>query len=124
MSDAHPPTGRDRIAEYHRAVDRGARSVGIRGGVRVWRVIKHVGQLLVISFAFWGGVTGQMPATVAFGGMLLALLGTESLETFLAAAGGDGLDVTIATDDTDTDEQQDTETDGGRAPAPDRGRES
>jgi len=85
-------------------------------------VIKHASQLLVITFAFWGGVTGSLAPSVAFGGMLLALLGTEGLESFLAAAGGDGVDVTITSSDGADQDDTEAETDGGRTFSTERDR--
>jgi len=112
MSDARPPIdGPNSIARYHTRLDRGARRVGL-GGVRVWRLVKQTSQLLVVSFAFWGGITGKLSPTMAFVGMLVAIIGTEGIESVLAEAGG--IDVTISSSNDETaDDSEDCETDGG-----------
>jgi len=74
--------------------------------MRVWRLTKHVSQLLVITFAFWGGVTGQLDTTVAFGGMLVTLVGAEFAETLLVGLGEGGVDVSISASDSDGGEDE------------------
>jgi len=53
----------------------------------VWRTIKAVSQLVIISFAFWGGVSGTINPTYAFAGMLVIYLGVERFEDMLANEG-------------------------------------
>ena len=106
-----PPRPRRTVADYHDRLDRGCRRTFL-GGIHVWRTIKRLSQLLVISFGFWMGVTGSVDPTLAFVGMLGAYLGTEGLENLLVAL-GTASDVTIQTG-TDEGEERDAETDGGR----------
>lgn len=79
----------------------------------MWLRIKHVSQLLVISFGFWGGVTGQLNPTLAFLGILAAYVGVEQLESLLVSIGENAAGVRI--EDGGTGDQEDEpRPDGGR----------
>ena len=102
------------IQEYNHAVDFGALAVlGVR--IRMWRLVKRVSQLLVIIFGFWSGVQGLIDPLYAFSGMILAYVGVEGFEMFLASIGKKGLSVSIESEDDEEDTTQTRwETDGGQ----------
>ncbi len=82
----------------------------------MWRLLKRVSQLLVIGFGFWAGVSGMIAPTVAFAGMIVAYLGVEGFESFLALVGSEGLSVQIEAQgegDEEEGEQTHFRTDGG-----------
>lgn len=89
----HSHTHGRTVPNHYDFVDAGCRHYGV-GGLTVWRLIKAVSQLLVISFAFWSAVTGTLSAQLAFAGMLLAYFGAEGVEAILAQAGKTSLRVT------------------------------
>ena len=76
----------------------------------MWLRVKHLSQLLVISFGFWGGVTGQLDPTLAFLGILAAYIGVEQLESLLVSIGENATNVQIERED----EEEPPKTDGGR----------
>lgn len=105
-----PPPDRP-VLDHYRALELGCRTSGI-GSVTVWRSIKAVSQLVVLSFAFWGALSGTINPQLAFAGMILVYLGAEGAEAVLAAAGRASFDVTYP--NADDGEDRDAETDGGR----------
>lgn len=76
----------------------------------MWRGLKHVSQLLVITFGFWMGVTGDLNPTLAFLGILAAYIGVEQLESLLVSIGENATNVQIERED----EEEPPKTDGGR----------
>ena len=76
----------------------------------MWLRVKHLSQLLVISFGFWGGVTGELNPTLAFMGILAAYVGVEQLESLLVSIGENAAGVQIDRED----EDEPPKTDGGR----------
>jgi hypothetical protein len=96
------------LRAYNRRIDCGARHAGL-GGVRVWRFLKRLAQLLVISFGFWGGVAGELDPAIAFAGMIVVYLGVEGVEVALATV-GEGVTINVTSDD---EQERDREPDGG-----------
>lgn len=105
-----PPRPHSDLREYRTALDLGCR-VHRLGGIRVWRTIKAISQLVVIGFCFWGAVSGNLNPTIAFGGMISAYLGAEGVETILLAAGQNA--ATIRKGQEQEQQQEDAEPDGG-----------
>lgn len=106
-----PPPAKPILTHYH-AVDLGCRASGI-GSVTVWRSIKAISQLVVITFCFWSALSGALAPTVAFVGMLLAYLGAEGIEAALAAAGRASFDVTFPEERSEQERDEEKRTDGG-----------
>lgn len=102
----HPVTA---ALSHYRAVDLGSKVLGL-GSVAVWRALKALSQLLVVSYAFWGALDGSLNPTLAFLGMLLAYLGAEGAESIIAAVGKTSFDISYTQDNSDDD---DPRTDGG-----------
>ena len=75
----------------------------------MWLRVKHLSQLLVISFGFWGGVTGQLDPTLAFLGILAAYIGVEQLESLLVSIGENATNVRIE----DAEQEDEPRPDGG-----------
>lgn len=78
----------------------------------MWRTVKAVSQLVIISFAFWGGIMGALPPMVAFGGMLVVYFGLEQLESALAAVGQREAVASMQSDG--GEDEREAEPDGGR----------
>ena len=111
----HTPPRHERISRYRYFLDVGCRRTHL-GGIRVWRSLKAVALIMVLSFGFWGGVTGTINPPVAFAGMLIAYVGLEQVESLLVTAGEQSLSLSLTDGTIETDgEDDDVETDGGRA---------
>ena len=113
----HTPPRHERISRYRYFLDVGCRRTHL-GGIRVWRSLKAVALIMVLSFGFWGGVTGTINPPVAFAGMLVAYVGLEQVESLLVTAGEQSLSLSLTDGTIETDgtgEDDDVETDGVRA---------
>lgn len=84
------------IKAQNRRLDIACHRVGL-GGLFVWRLIKRLSQLAIITFGFWAGFTGVMDPRVAYGGMIIVYLGVEGVETVLESIGEDGVNVSVTT---------------------------
>lgn len=100
-----------RPLDHYRAVDLGCRLHHL-GSLTVWRLIKALSQLIVITFGFWAGLEGAIPPRYAFTGMIIAYFGAEGVEALLAAAGRATFSLEPQPEEEDTDRER-PETDGG-----------
>jgi len=102
---------------YTDALNLGCRRMGL-GRASVWRIIRRLSQLLVITGMFFMYVQGDLAAELAFTGMLIGYLGPEGVEVVLAKWGADELRLSFADggqDETDTEDQE-TKPDGEHLP--------
>lgn len=103
--------GQPPAVSHYRSVDLGCRVLGL-GTVTMWRAIKAVSQLVVVTFAFWGALNGALDPQYAFAGMLVAYLGAEGVETIIASIGATSFEI-VSDVGTDADDEDEPKTDGG-----------